>query len=96
MINTDLYVEVAPGTAVSYDVRVVDEEVEFIIGSRVGHGSSLRLLLSDECSFTELAGLIIQARDEFVAGLREHDNQQEQRPVAGTGSSATDSSATMG
>jgi hypothetical protein len=65
-----LYVDVEPSTAISYDVRMPDEEVEFIIGNRTGSGNSLRLMLSDEKTFTELTRMLAQARDEFVLQVR--------------------------
>ena len=71
MITVDSYVEVEPGSDISYDVRVLDEDVEIIIGSQRGLTSSVRLMLSDPATFTELAGVLTRARDEFECALRE-------------------------
>ncbi|HEX3781808.1 MAG TPA: hypothetical protein VHX38_19255 [Pseudonocardiaceae bacterium] len=71
MITVDSYVEVEPGSDISYDVRAIDEEVEVTIGSRRGLSSAVRLLLSDPATFTDLVGVLTRARDEFECKLHE-------------------------
>ncbi len=79
MITVDSYVEVEPGSDISYDVRILDEDVEIVIGSQRGLSSSVRLLLSDPATFTELAGVLTRARDEFECALQERQSASKSR-----------------
>jgi hypothetical protein len=77
-VTVDSYIDVEPGSTIGYDIRALDREAEIVIGPRHSlsdcSDSTVRLLLSDEDTFTELAEAVIRARDELAAALRERDH----------------------
>jgi hypothetical protein len=70
MITTDLWVDVEPDTAFAYDVRVLDDEVEIVIGSQVSGRDCLHLSLPDLETCTRLVEVITKGRDEFASALQ--------------------------
>jgi hypothetical protein len=79
MIDVASYVEVKPGCPISYDVQAADGAVEILFGSPRGYSSALHLSLSDPEMFTQLADLLVKARDEFVSVLRDREKQAKNR-----------------
>jgi hypothetical protein len=70
VITTDLWIDVESGTNIACDVRILDGQVEILIGSRMRRGDCLHLNLPDPETCTRLAEVITRGRDEFVAELQ--------------------------
>ena len=68
-INVESYVEIEPGSPMTYDVRISDEEVEVIVGSNRGLSSSLRLMLNDPATCAKLARVLTEAGEQFERAL---------------------------
>ncbi|WP_156819461.1 hypothetical protein [Pseudonocardia sp. HH130630-07] len=67
----DAYVEVEPGTGVSYDLLPVEQMIEIEIGSALVHtGSALRLQFSDPDTLARLAQVATAARYALTTGYR--------------------------
>jgi hypothetical protein len=71
-MNIDAYIEIPPGTEMSYDLQAADDQVEIQIGSTIGRGdtSTLRLVITDPDTLTDLAKVALEARKELVEQMR--------------------------
>lgn len=65
-VNTDIFVYVEPDTDVTYDVAVVDKQVEVAIGPVRGRDSVVRLIADDADMCARIADTFLRARDRFV------------------------------
>lgn len=64
-ITRALYVEIEESSPMTYDVRILDEEVEVIVGSKRGFSSSLHLVLDRPETCTNLARVLTEAAERF-------------------------------
>ena len=66
MMRIESYVEMEPGTPVSWDLQEADEQVEVCVGSRLGMSSAVRLVFPDAVTLTHMITELIEARDRLA------------------------------
>lgn len=69
MLTITEYIDIDPETEMTYEVHVIDGEVEITIGSRRGLSNSLRLTMDEPQTCTKLADVLLKAAQEFDAAL---------------------------